>query len=206
MSLTESPLERQPSVTSDTLDKPARLRSGTDQGLEAGGKLPERAQLDPARFGSKRSNGFDPGTKPSTVYSCLPRGPGRVSPHLRGPTRNRTNTSVVAPFGSWPTRKQSGGPRQNSPLPCFPSRFFQASRALEAAIAGHDADHRPSEPPARSHQSPTSYSVARRCADRARRQADDGGTETARTQCAKAASRNFPCGERSIWRPPTAMT
>jgi len=33
MSLTESPLERQPSVTSDTFgvhDKPARLRSGTD--------------------------------------------------------------------------------------------------------------------------------------------------------------------------------
>ena len=35
MSLTESPLERQPSVTSDTFgvhDKPARLRSGTDEG------------------------------------------------------------------------------------------------------------------------------------------------------------------------------
>jgi hypothetical protein len=44
MSLTESPLERQPSVTPDTFgvhDKPARLRSGTDQGVEAGGKLPE---------------------------------------------------------------------------------------------------------------------------------------------------------------------
>ncbi len=53
MSLTESPLERQPSVTSDTFgvhDKPARLRSGTDQGLEAGGKLPERAQLEGGAF------------------------------------------------------------------------------------------------------------------------------------------------------------
>ena len=42
MSLTESPLERQPSVTPETFgvhDKPARLRSGTD--LEAGGKFPE---------------------------------------------------------------------------------------------------------------------------------------------------------------------
>jgi hypothetical protein len=46
MSLTESPLERQPSLTPDTFgvhDKPARLRSGTDQGVEAGGKLAERA-------------------------------------------------------------------------------------------------------------------------------------------------------------------
>jgi len=45
MSLTESPLERQPSVTPDTFgvhDKPARLRSGHDQGVEAGGKLPNR--------------------------------------------------------------------------------------------------------------------------------------------------------------------
>jgi len=44
MSLTESPLERQPSVTPDTFgvhDVPARLRSGHDQGVEAGGKLPE---------------------------------------------------------------------------------------------------------------------------------------------------------------------
>ena len=44
MSLTESPLERQPSVTPDTFgvhDNPARLRSGHDQGVEAGGKLPE---------------------------------------------------------------------------------------------------------------------------------------------------------------------
>ena len=40
----ESPLERQPSVTPNTFgvhDKPARLRSGHDQGVEAGGKLPE---------------------------------------------------------------------------------------------------------------------------------------------------------------------
>jgi hypothetical protein len=44
MSVTESALERQPSVTPDTFgvhDKPARLRSGHDQGVEAGGKLPE---------------------------------------------------------------------------------------------------------------------------------------------------------------------
>ena len=50
MSLTESPLERQPSVAPDNFgvhDKPARLRSGHDQGVEAGGKLPEppRTQL-----------------------------------------------------------------------------------------------------------------------------------------------------------------
>jgi hypothetical protein len=38
MSVTESPLERQPSVTPDTFgvhDKPARLRSGHDQGASA---------------------------------------------------------------------------------------------------------------------------------------------------------------------------
>ena len=60
MSLTESPLERQPSVTPDTFgvhDKPARLRSGHDQGVEAGGKLPEpppgtRSRTETARVES----------------------------------------------------------------------------------------------------------------------------------------------------------
>src|SRR3954451_10146980 len=45
MSLTESPLERQPSVTPDTFgvhDKTARLRAGGIDGVEAGGKVPER--------------------------------------------------------------------------------------------------------------------------------------------------------------------
>jgi len=45
MSLTESPLERYPSVTPDTFgvhDKVARLRSGTTEGVEAGGAVPER--------------------------------------------------------------------------------------------------------------------------------------------------------------------
>ena len=44
MSLTESPIERRPSVTPDTFgvhDKPARQRSGAIEGVEAGGKLPE---------------------------------------------------------------------------------------------------------------------------------------------------------------------
>jgi len=42
MSLTQSPLERTPSVTPDTFgvhDEPARARSGTDQGVEAGGAV-----------------------------------------------------------------------------------------------------------------------------------------------------------------------
>ena len=50
MSVTESALERQPSVTPDTFgvhDKPARLRSGHDQGVEAGGKLPEPPGTQP---------------------------------------------------------------------------------------------------------------------------------------------------------------
>jgi hypothetical protein len=45
MSLTQSPLEHQPSVTSDTFgvhDKAARLRSGGTDGVEAGGAMPER--------------------------------------------------------------------------------------------------------------------------------------------------------------------
>jgi hypothetical protein len=44
--LTESPLEHEPSVTPDTFgvhDKTARLRSGAIEGVEAGGKVPERA-------------------------------------------------------------------------------------------------------------------------------------------------------------------
>jgi hypothetical protein len=46
MSLTESPLERQPSVTADPFgvhDEPARLRSGAAEGVEAGGRLEKRA-------------------------------------------------------------------------------------------------------------------------------------------------------------------
>jgi len=57
MSLTESPLERQPSVTPDTFgvhDKPARLRSGHDQGVEAGGKLPNRRARS-SRIGAEHS-------------------------------------------------------------------------------------------------------------------------------------------------------
>jgi hypothetical protein len=46
MSLTESPTERRPSVTPDTFgvhDKPARQRSGAIEGVEAGGRVSERA-------------------------------------------------------------------------------------------------------------------------------------------------------------------
>src|SRR3954452_9854756 len=46
MALPESPPERLPSVTPDTFgvhDKPARLRAGGIEGLEAGGKMPKRA-------------------------------------------------------------------------------------------------------------------------------------------------------------------
>jgi hypothetical protein len=45
MSLTQSPLEHQPSVTPDTFgvhDKAARLRAGGVDGVEAGGAAPER--------------------------------------------------------------------------------------------------------------------------------------------------------------------
>jgi hypothetical protein len=45
MSLTQSPMEHQPSVTPDTFgvhDKAARLRSGGIEGVEAGGAVPER--------------------------------------------------------------------------------------------------------------------------------------------------------------------
>ena len=46
MSLTESPLEREPSVTPDTFgahDEKARIRSGATDGVEAGGEVPKRA-------------------------------------------------------------------------------------------------------------------------------------------------------------------
>ena len=42
MSLTETPLTHQPSVTPETFgvhDQAARLHSGTDQGVEAGGRM-----------------------------------------------------------------------------------------------------------------------------------------------------------------------
>lgn len=42
--VSETPLTRQPSVTPDSFgvhDEAARLRSGTDQGIEAGGPVPE---------------------------------------------------------------------------------------------------------------------------------------------------------------------
>lgn len=45
--VSESPLEHQPSVTPDTFgvdSKAARLRSGIDQGIEAGGPSPGRVQ------------------------------------------------------------------------------------------------------------------------------------------------------------------
>jgi hypothetical protein len=44
MAVPESPLERQPSVTPETFGdstEAARIRSGTDQGVEAGGVRPE---------------------------------------------------------------------------------------------------------------------------------------------------------------------
>ncbi len=46
MSLTQTPLEREPSVTPDTFgvhEETARLRSGSTKGVEAGGEVPQRA-------------------------------------------------------------------------------------------------------------------------------------------------------------------
>ncbi len=45
LAVPQTPLTREPSVTPDTFgvhDGPARLRSGTDQGAEAGGETPQR--------------------------------------------------------------------------------------------------------------------------------------------------------------------
>ena len=50
LSVPESPIEQQPSVTPATFgetSKAARLRSGNDQGLEAGGELPEGEDRSP---------------------------------------------------------------------------------------------------------------------------------------------------------------
>ena len=70
MSLTESPLERQPSVTPDTFgvhDKPARLRSGHDQGVEAGGKLPEHRRARGSRTETARAESDHVGSYPAAA-------------------------------------------------------------------------------------------------------------------------------------------
>ena len=70
MSLTESPLERQPSVTPDTFgvhDKPARLRSGHDQGVEAGGKPPEPPPGTRSRTEMARAESDHVGSNPAAA-------------------------------------------------------------------------------------------------------------------------------------------